>query len=495
MPIIITNASELAQIGSSHSFPGNGSYILGNDIRITEPWRSLRFVDGITFDGNGHHIYTLDAPLFSAIINGAVRNLTLTLDEALAAPDVSGLVVDAVDTEFIGITTYGSISSVYNAAGIASYALRCSFIGCENYASVTIDAGEVGGIAAYAYECDIIDCINYADINGLRLDSEGGGVAGIFDASPPWGGHAPRTMRMDNCKNYGNISVGNYGGGITGSAQIGPYELIGCINYGDVSPCLEARVSYSATDHFGGVAGLLEKLPDSRGVAYGCANCGEISGALFVGGIAGSSFSCVVNNCESEGSVFGGSNVGGIVGFIEGASEVSCNRCCGIISAECDNAGGIVGFAERNPEDAPNLIIDNLAGNPSVSGRYSVHRVLGGEAQYADTEISGNIVSGEILLTGDNTGTGGLVYDYEPVFQNDPQLGDNRLQGATFVCPPGERFEGCLGCVPDGIKPPRPPCCCDPCRCRPCCCRPKFFCLKLPRICLQLLALKLLMGR
>jgi hypothetical protein len=79
-------------------------------------------------------------------------------------------------------------------------------------------------------------------------------------------------------------------------------------------------------------------------VIAGCRNSGDVSGAIFVGGIAGGgSFTFTVTGCYNLGTIVSSNKiVGGIVGEQQGGSTIACYNDGGVTGNL--NKGGIKGW-------------------------------------------------------------------------------------------------------------------------------------------------------
>ncbi len=157
-----------------------------------------------------------------------------------------------------------------------------------------------------------------------------GFIAGRSD-----GGH------IIGCNVSGTLSASSLflsagGGGIVGSTS------------GDVKECTFAgRITAPAGGAVGGIAG------ENSGSIRDCVNKGTIEGKLsrdglhmgtYMGGIVGDDQDSLIIDCRNEGTVTGGSQVGGIAGIIRGDSIVGDCVNTGSVSAEYANrVGGIAG--------------------------------------------------------------------------------------------------------------------------------------------------------
>ncbi|MCL2811909.1 MAG: hypothetical protein FWD25_08490 [Clostridia bacterium] len=650
MAITITSATQLAQIGRTQEYPGNGSYILGNNITISGEWTTLLEANGLTFNGNGHRISTLTMPLFNRLYNATVSNLTLGLDIDTTGSyfpggygAAGGLAQTVSGCTFTNITTEGRIAGRSAIGGMIGDTNRSDFTDCTNYATIYCTRDRAGGITSLGSECNFIRCVNHGDVttSGALADphSQGlwaGGIAGIVQTLGDYP-YLPTFHQMVDCTNDGSIQAGGYGGGIAGWALAyapnGMLEIRNCHNHGPVSyspytpPIGEGNQSFGGivgnmlyggdiydctndapisggrsvggitgsagmeyvyedyygygwltpnivrcynsgpvtltapaslpidNDHYqyaGGISGRLRhggiiqenrntgavssNAPNTGGIVGdvvasnvgGSINEAPVTGALNTGGIAGAVDTQLVmyveptlanpasyvvrltdtggqidamenkftpmpvpatrrvaalplatleayaalrgnTNAQSARITATDNNTGGIAGLIRNGTLVQDNKNCGDMISTGSVVGGIVGRAEQTVLTSPNNEITNNFSSPlMVSGVTSVYRVLGASTGQAPVSLNNTQVYPNVLLTGNNTADGGLMYSNQPVAENDPQLGATLRQGANLVCPPGERPEPCVGCAPyEPPVPPKPPSC-------PCC--PSWFC-------------------
>lgn len=153
----IANAKQLAWFAQKINAGGSRSLcavlisdIVINDASTSNEWTPIQ--DGISgygtaeedrceytgmFDGKGHTVYGLTAPLFGNADKGSmIKNVTVT-----------GTITGSTNVGAICKTTYGNIES------------------CVSYATITVDGKRTGGIAGLVYAGgSITNCINYGAI-------------------------------------------------------------------------------------------------------------------------------------------------------------------------------------------------------------------------------------------------------------------------------------------------------------------------------------------
>lgn len=210
-----------------------------------------------TFDGQGHTVYGLTAPLFGNADKGSmIKNVTVT-----------GTITGSTNVGAICKTTYGDIES------------------CVNYATITVDGKRAGGIAGLVYAGGSIkNCVNRGVITStyttpsLAPDAKEAYIGGIV-------GYA--YVPVEACANFGEVKATGDGiscvGGITGYARVGynaaadSAYILNCYNTGAVS----------AASKTGGIAGVASVAVTN------CYNTGTVTG----GAILGSSATSSMTNC------------------------------------------------------------------------------------------------------------------------------------------------------------------------------------------------------
>ncbi|MCL2038980.1 MAG: T9SS type A sorting domain-containing protein [Bacteroidetes bacterium] len=231
------------------------------------------------FDGNGKKIYLninnagyLPAGLFSQVVNGSVKNLTVqgSVTGGLMGSPLGGIVGVLVDGNIDNCTNSATIlgSESYEVGGIAGTFLKIntseniSISNCKDSGSVT-GAGAGGIVGLLNVPQDpypaITNCINYGIITGTSVFYGAGGMC-CFNQ----GG------LIANSVNVGSINAPHYAGGII---SINNFIIERCINLGTVS----------GTTHTGGIAGF----NTCGGKVDYCMNAGQVNGGSKVGGICG----------------------------------------------------------------------------------------------------------------------------------------------------------------------------------------------------------------
>lgn len=280
--IVIRTAEQLvafhsaAKAGDYSAYENNeGEVVLGADIDMTGvdwEWTAGDFAG--TFNGKGYKIknWQADRPLFCNV-TGTIKNIII--DESC---------------------TFTAATEDMAATGDK----QCAFI------------AEKINSAGKAY-----NCVNFGDVEAAEINNGTHRVAGLFGAGYGF---------IENCKNYGNISVTNnadftknlmvggvvayYNTNASGKEAYGEEFLKGCTNYGDIIVDFPATVQPKNV-YVGGVLGTTAYHKSSAAVNHGdivnCANFGDVK----------------YNFEKLAGGTYG--NIGGVVGYAE-ANVLSCQN-------------------------------------------------------------------------------------------------------------------------------------------------------------------------
>ena len=149
---------------------------------------------------------------------------------------------------------------------------------------------------------------------------------------------------IQNCYSAATVCGDSYIGGICGRSE-GDSIIENCYNTGYV---------YGATRSIGGICG------DNRATLQGCYNVGKVNGEFYVGGIVGESSgsgnTIWIKDCYNRGNVIGDTkDIGGIGGYI-GSSLVENCYSQATVSGNT-NVGGICG--NSNKVDFQNAYYDS----------------------------------------------------------------------------------------------------------------------------------------
>lgn len=185
--------------------------------------------------------------------------------------------------------------------------------GCENKAAVTSnstnDVYGIGGIVGYnsGHKVAMTNCINSGAITGTH---ETAGIIGYSDHS-----------EISGCTNSGAVSGFATVGGIVG--KMGGGSIVSCKNTGTVKASKARDIDGDGNldgAYLGGIAGWI------AGNVNNCYNSGTVTtetswgNSNIVGGIVGYLVNGkTVSYCYNSGTIVGSSQIGGIIGYLQGA--------------------------------------------------------------------------------------------------------------------------------------------------------------------------------
>jgi hypothetical protein len=381
--IPISDADELALIGTDIDWPLSGYYVLTASFPVTDwipigldtsDWTATPFTG--TFDGAGNTItissFDDDALAGSnylgifATTNGAlIQNLTVYLSPAItdtSAQYIGGVVGSARDTTFVA-NTVGGVNLILTTTG-------------------TANSTAIGGLAGYA-------------ILSTFLKNT---VSGAFTVTS-------------------NDAYGSNIGGLVGQAFGDTFT--GDITDSGITVTINSSgISNSAV---GGIAGTADRraqfsnISATANVSANYANTNTTPGSFDVGGVTGDSEGATYNNIKVGGTIkanasmpFNGDYtdfnflaVGGAIGYANGGS-ITDSASSAAISAESDNtasvAGGLVGRGETTSIASSALLITNGYGTGSVAS-------TGGQTPASAAGIAGYITNTTITNTHTTAGT------------------------------------------------------------------------------------------
>lgn len=388
--------SAVNNTASPDNFAGK-TLVLENDLELTE---DKEFGDCIanddkhpfsgTFDGQGHTISNFlktknasgtesakDAvALFSRVTGGTIKNLKLDNYTATGNNQrIAGFVARAFDATILNCEVLsGTITGAKQVGGIAAAAFGTTVIrGCVNRATIVSAGVGNGGIVGHEYSGDLLieNCTNYGRISVSGSGSAGlgsGGIlgntnAGAIASTLPDEHNAAATIR--NCVNEGEIiSSGEATGGIAGQVGIASgaaersFLIADCTNKGHV------KGSGNGT---GGVLGSSGTASSFVVTIEGCSNEGFVEGAAYVGGIVGLQRKNVATSeileCDNAGDVSGSHSVGGIVGL----TRMNVTDCQTLNSSAITVAGASSPASDLQPVGSKNVagylvgVVENAA--------------------------------------------------------------------------------------------------------------------------------------
>lgn len=312
----------------------------------------------------------------------------------------SGKIISCKNTGKVNVKKYSSSESVVNVGGIVGYnagrVLSCVNNGGVGYDNIGVYVGGIIGFSSGE--------VYFSENNGgVSASAYTGGIVG-------YAGVIKRENSSSNLNAYfGGMDYeefiskyfGDGGDDFTAENDDGVYNIIYCINGGEVS----------AETYTGGIVGFISA--DVLKV-NGCISCGDItaSAGSYSGGICAYQNGGSIINCVSSGNIkadgfSAGKYVGGIVGY---GNNVKYSFSSAVLIGE-DYIGGIAGYASGN--------INGCYSNVSVvsEGKH-VGGIAGFAASYDETinsfaSVSDNFYIGEFGgISGMDYGSG---YDFAAV--------------------------------------------------------------------------------
>ncbi len=151
---------------------------------------------------------------------------------------------------------------------------------------------------------------------------------------------------------------------------------------------------------------------DNSSTIDSCTVTGEITGnATHTGGIVGIGSTTIVQNSHFSGDILGINNVGGIIGYISGGSILQCSANGNIIGN--DAVGGAIGYANTNTTIQQNFSFGTASapGGTNVGGLVGfVDNCITFGNNYSNSRVSGNQNIGGLI--GQASGITNLQYSY-----------------------------------------------------------------------------------
>jgi hypothetical protein len=289
---------------------------------------------------------------------------------------------------------YGTISSEEYAGGLigASYSENLDINDCNNYGNVSASNNDyAGGLIGYIgdYNNIIVEISNSSNYGDVSVDIEfgqyAGGIIGAIDDSI----YNLADLNLIDVHNYGDISGGNYSGGLVGSMYnlrniyvsecystggvSGSNYIGGLIGSIDVSLANENYLitkSYVINNYISGsryVGGLIGSIEDANVTECYTANQivegHEVS--YSVGGLIGRSVNSYISDTYSWSDVSGGQVVGGLIGYLTlGMASLHNSYSTGSVTS-LEYYGGLVGYLEE--EDIHNVFTTSQISGVSSS--------------------------------------------------------------------------------------------------------------------------------
>lgn len=393
--IAISTAKQLYDIRNNST----GNYHLENDIDVSDlaeldiTWARIPSYNGI-FDGQGHTIYGLNAPLFYEA-EGTIKNLGVDVNINRNYSCFGAIVCEASgNISFDNCTTHGTITfrvigtyDELSGGGLLGYnhSYIVSMVNCINNINIEGNysgkskcklGGMVGRLELYKYPDDSAfeNVINNGSITltcaGNVTSVAAGGIIGDRDRFSIY--NYPPMLNVRYAINYGNIitsvmtenetPASALAGGITGADRTGAGRYENCANYGIVS----AQADGGAVS--GGIVGIeCDRNSITRCSSFGRIESLSASNNAYAGGIIGEYYDIndnaifSVSECSVPGIVHAETQgtekfaySGGIIGYSDKILTLSRCLCNYSAGAAVDDwhvyAGGLIGYAANGVE-------------------------------------------------------------------------------------------------------------------------------------------------
>lgn len=284
--------------------------------------------------------------------------------------------------------------------------------------SFTANGGaSVGGLIGWASGKEIVirGCSNYGAISAGDISVLANNVGGLIGNVS---GTDDCPIKVENCANFGELSVRGNSGGVLGNASSNA-ELKCLANYGKVK-------STGGNARLGGVVGSMSSETVSLSESF---NKGVIDGLVNTGGVAGYiETGATVQNCYNAGAmtVTGNNpNNGGVVGHKKDTKSVvkNCYNCAQMTgNDDKTNFGGVLG---SNLGTATDVQI-NVSACVYESGKGAVKALAKNPDNTVDASIASaktyeEMTNGSIFTSWDKDVWNFAAGKY-PVLKNNPEV-------------------------------------------------------------------------
>ena len=363
-PYQIRTAAELALLATfvnASSYSGDAyhtaHYKLMNDIDLGEYTSDAGWIT-IGVDANNS---------FKGVFDGNGKVITgLYINRAAANQGLFGHTTTA-EIKNLGVTG-ANVRGTSQTGILAGAALGSNITNCYSSGEVNGTA-QVGGLFGQLFQfnnaiiCTITGCHSTAKVTGTG--DHVGGLIGLFQGID--GNNHALSNLMTDCYATGDVTAGNYGGGIAGT-----------------TPASRIVSSYAT---------------------------GTVRGGTAMGGLVGRFDGPLAENCFATGNVSGtASNVGGLIGLVRSSAGVIKN-CYAMGAVQLSITTGAVGGIAGGLFDGNiRITIENcVALNPSVRGGQFNQRIIGSSFSTTATTLIDNMGwDGMIGTAGNSTSWGGV---------------------------------------------------------------------------------------
>lgn len=259
-------------------------------------------------------------------------------------------------------------STDFSGIGASGKAYCGSFDGGGHTVTLQMHTDGAAGLFAQVGAAKVSDLTVAGEVSTSSPTAGAAGLAAYVAAE------AGQAFSAENCVNRAAVSAPAYAGGLVGKSMTSAVCLTNCRNEGAVS---------ASGGYVGGMAGYT----------------------------AGGSR---MEGCVNAGTITGGGNCGGIVGYLRVSSDqraayiTDCSNT-GTLNASSDNVGGIVGYLAGSGAET-NITVSRCENGGAVTGANAVGGIAG-YAFYREDRIMQCLNTGAVTCTGTaaSRGAGGIV--------------------------------------------------------------------------------------
>ncbi len=312
----------------------------------SEPFKGILDGNGRTISGLWTRRGTTSYVGLFGYTNGATLKDLSLIGNVLGEEYVAAFSGYSISTNMNNCHYEGIVQGNSYVGGCAGYITENSQLTNCSITNGTIFASGnyVGGICGYSYSFNTItECCVYAEIKGIDYV---GGICG--DA---YG--AENVTNVQYSQFMGNVEGNSYVGGLIG--RMYRYSEDGFDTVSDIIACYATGNVIANGDYVGGLIGYdLGRFYYSSKYNKGyyrktmlseCYYCGTIVGGSQVGGLVGYKKYGDITKSYSNCSINGKKQVGGIIGYCDGGTYIKKNVSnCNRISAREDYCSRIIGF-------------------------------------------------------------------------------------------------------------------------------------------------------
>ncbi len=325
------DATPINSAGEFANMTANGVYYLNADLELTSSYSEFKgklYGNGHTLTlkkGSGYRAKT--NPVFATLRGAEIYDLTIKSGEQLSAEvDYLGALAEkAYNTTIRGLTNE---VNVHNSK-------RGYSDGTNN-----VYTGFSGGLLGYAENVTLSYCTNKGAITGHETETRPGGLVGEMR-------NADATLTLDHCINYGEIKGVNQTGGLVSRVEKGA----------------EVKFSYCAN--------------------FGTVTVGWSDGGGLIGKVTQSNTKVTFEHCYNSARINGGSNTGGMIGFML-ASELTVT--------DCHNGCFVKGCTCKGSEHGK---LTNQKGTHTIGGLVAHMDQRSAVVTFTDCSNSGHLIAGE----------------------------------------------------------------------------------------------------